>query len=270
MKIAVLSYDSPEVMRSFAQRRHITYPLLADPGSENIRRIGVLNENYKKDDLRYDGVPFPGTFLLDRNGKVTAKHFEDEHHERFTAASLLVRHFGDVDGARTEAETQHLRVSYTATNAVVSVGTRITLVVDVKMNPGMHVYAPSVSKGYIPIEWTMEESKAWLARPVEFPPARTMRVRSLNETFPVYSGSFRLIRDFTVGEIFEHRQVLAEDGSLSVRATLRYQACDVRQCYPPRSIPLAWTFATQAHDQVRVDEQLQIENIRRAKKNRKK
>ena len=31
--VAALSYDSPEVLKDFASRRHITYPLLSDPES---------------------------------------------------------------------------------------------------------------------------------------------------------------------------------------------------------------------------------------------
>jgi hypothetical protein len=266
IRIAALSYDSVDVMRSFANRKNITYPLLSDRGSEIIRRLGVLNENYRKDDLRYDGVAWPGTFMLDNFGVITAKYFEDEHHERYTSANLLVRHFGEVDGSvQTEIETPHLKVRSSASNAVVGVGTRIALVLDVELKPNMHVYAPSASGGYIPVQWTIEESKAWLARPVEFPKAKTLYLKLLKESFPVYENHFRIVRDFTVGEIFEHRAV-ASDGSLTVKGAFRYQACSDRECYPPRSVPLGWTFRTQVHDQIRVEEKYQIENLRRQKR----
>jgi hypothetical protein len=203
--------------------------------------------------------------MLDASGVITAKYFEDEHHERYTSANLLVRQFGEVDGpVQTEVETPHLKLRSSASNAVLGVGTRITLVLDVELKPKMHVYAPTVVEGYIPVDWTIEESKAWIARAVEFPKPKTMYFHLLKETLPVYETRFRLIRDFTAGEIFEHKAALP-GASLRVKGTFRYQACTDRECFPPRSVPLVWTFQTQEHDQIRVDEKYQIENLRRLK-----
>lgn len=41
--LAVISYDSPEVLADFSKRQGITYPLLSDVGSATIRRYGILN-----------------------------------------------------------------------------------------------------------------------------------------------------------------------------------------------------------------------------------
>ncbi len=40
--LCAISYDPVEVVRDFAQRRGITYPLLADPHSVIIRRFGLF------------------------------------------------------------------------------------------------------------------------------------------------------------------------------------------------------------------------------------
>lgn len=37
------------------------------------------------------GIAFPGTFILDRKGRVTSRFFEDFYVERNTVSSLLVR-----------------------------------------------------------------------------------------------------------------------------------------------------------------------------------
>ena len=41
--VAAISYDSPDILKSFATRRGITFPLLSDEGSKVIRSFGILN-----------------------------------------------------------------------------------------------------------------------------------------------------------------------------------------------------------------------------------
>ena len=41
--VAAISYDSVEVLSDFAQRRGITFPLLADDDSSVITEFGILN-----------------------------------------------------------------------------------------------------------------------------------------------------------------------------------------------------------------------------------
>ena len=63
------------------------------------------------------GIPYPGTYLVDRAGRVTAKYFEDDYTQRYTSADILVSRFGESAGAaHTVAEGKHLRVSASASN----------------------------------------------------------------------------------------------------------------------------------------------------------
>ena len=43
LKLAAISYDSVEILKSFADRRKIDFPLLSDPDSKAIRAYEVLN-----------------------------------------------------------------------------------------------------------------------------------------------------------------------------------------------------------------------------------
>ena len=98
--LAAISYDSREILADFARRQGITFPLLSDVGSATITRYGILNTvaeealgpNGKDPALLADlrvyatvgeaserlrGIPFPGTFVVDRRGRVTSRFFED-------------------------------------------------------------------------------------------------------------------------------------------------------------------------------------------------
>ena len=248
LAVASLSYDSAAILKEFAGRKKITYPMLSDPESKVIRAFGILNTNMEPGNMAY-GIPFPGMYVIDARGVVKAKYFEDDHRERYTAADVLTREFGGDGVEKTTVETPHLTLTYSASDASMMPGARTALVLDLELKKGMHVYAPGVQKDYIPIEWKMAESKAWLALPPTYPGAKKLRLKVIHETVPVYEGHVRLLRDLIIGQ--------GTEGALTIEGTFRYQACDDKECYPPRSIPLQWTFHIDPLDRQRSPAELQ-------------
>jgi len=57
--VAAISYDSIGALKNFADRQHITYPLLSDPDSKIIRAFDYPDETTKPETLTY-GIPYPG------------------------------------------------------------------------------------------------------------------------------------------------------------------------------------------------------------------
>jgi len=238
------------------------YPLLSDPESKIIRAFDILNENFPRDNPWF-GVPYPGTFLIDERGVDKAKYFEDDHRESYTAASILAHEFGGDGLAKTTVETPHLSLSYGSSDASLSPGRRATLIVDIELKPRMHVYAPGVEGSYIPIEWTISDSKGWIAHPTSYPASRKLHLPAIDETVPVYEGRFRLTRDLTIGQPQEVGPLLGPERTVTIEGVFRYQACDDRMCYIPRNIPLKWTFPIDRLDSQRAPVELQ----RKAKQN---
>ena len=91
--LAAISYDSVGILKNFAERRGITFPLLSDPESKIIQSFGILNESAPKN-TPFSGIPYPGTYLLDPKGVVVSKYFVDDFRERDTAGEILVKQFG--------------------------------------------------------------------------------------------------------------------------------------------------------------------------------
>jgi thiol:disulfide interchange protein DsbD len=143
-----------------------------------------------------------------------------------------------VASVQTTAETPHLRLSASASTNRVRPGQRIALTLDIELKPNMHVYAPSV-EGYIPIQWSMAPNAAIMAQPVATPPPQMLHLEALDETLPVYSGRFRLVREISLAADAKLK------GAVAIEGTLRYQACDDRMCYLPKSVPLKWTLQVQ-------------------------
>ena len=51
--MAAISYDSVALLKEFAERKKISYPLLSDPESAIIRAFGILNDNFPPGDPWY-------------------------------------------------------------------------------------------------------------------------------------------------------------------------------------------------------------------------
>jgi peroxiredoxin len=92
IKVVGISYDSVEVLKRFADKQKITFPLLSDPESKTIIDYSIKNKEMvgkKFGNVNLEGVPYPGTFLVDRNGVIRAKLFLEGYRARHTVDDLL-------------------------------------------------------------------------------------------------------------------------------------------------------------------------------------
>jgi peroxiredoxin len=75
-RVAGLSYDNPEILQATTVKRRLIYTLLSDPKSEIIDRYNLRDPQYPPGNFAY-GVPKPIIFVLDTQGIVKAKLYED-------------------------------------------------------------------------------------------------------------------------------------------------------------------------------------------------
>lgn len=244
-------------LKVFADRQHITYPLLSDPDSKIIRTYDILNEAVKPGTPTY-GIPYPGVYVVDAQGRVVSKYFEDDYRERVSTAEILARRFGaPVDVVRGEVEAKHLQITTAASNDIARPGLRIALSLDIEMKPGIHVYAPGV-QGYIPIDWRLDEGGPAAKRPsFEYPHSEMLRLEAIGETVPVYRGHIRIRREITFGQESVLKPLVSPTGEVIVKGLFRYQACDDRKCYVPEDVPLVWRFKYEGLDRQRVPSEFQ-------------
>ena len=87
-KMAGISYDTPEILSTFIERRKIAYTLLSDPKSEIIDRFGLRDPQYRPGSRAY-GVPRPVIFVIDRTGTIKAKLYEETYQKRPPAALVV-------------------------------------------------------------------------------------------------------------------------------------------------------------------------------------
>lgn len=235
--VAVITYDSADVLKEFADKYGVTYPLLSDAGSKTITAWGLLN---KEATGRSAGIPHPGTFVIDRSGVVVSRAFEQAYQERRSAASLLAEVSGTPARPISTVRGSHATVELSVSDPVAVLGHRITLSARVTPAPRNHVYAPG-QKGYIPVSLTLKDSSGYKSHPARFPSSTTYLFEPLNETVQVYSAPFTITQDVTVALTADARARAAKGEALSIEGELEYQACDDKVCHRPETLPVVWT-----------------------------
>jgi peroxiredoxin len=85
-QVVVVSYESVDVLKRVAQQRGVTFLLLSDPGSKTIETYGILNREATG---RAKGVPYPGIFILDRQGVIRSKLADADYRVRPSSAEVI-------------------------------------------------------------------------------------------------------------------------------------------------------------------------------------
>ena len=70
-------------------------------------------------------------------------------------------------------------------------------------------------------------------------------MEELGETHLVYTKPFRIVQDVTIAKHALVKGSGTGNSTITVKGTLKYQACDTSICYAPVSVPITWTLALQ-------------------------
>lgn len=259
-----ISYDSQDTLAAFSKQHGITFPLLADVGSETIRRYGILNTvaeeglgpNGKDPDViaqvklyvsanganeRQRGIPFPGTFIVDRSGRVKARFFEDSYTVRNTVSNIRVRlNSLSTSVAATRVESRQLEVVTYPSDTSIAPGNRFSIVAQITPRNGIHVYAPGAGN-YKVIELKVLPSRYIRTFKPVYPKSELYFFKPLNEHVPTYQKPFTISQDVVLDGQASTRTALNGRTSMTIGGALTYQACDDRLCYDQVTLPLSWT-----------------------------
>jgi peroxiredoxin len=86
VRVYAISVDSPEQSRDFAQKiaadgkGPVSFQLLSDPGHRVIDGYGIRDPEYNGQ--KFEGIPHPAVYVIDKNGRVTWLTFEEDYKKR--------------------------------------------------------------------------------------------------------------------------------------------------------------------------------------------
>ncbi len=244
-----------DVLGQFGLDHGITYRMLGDVGSVNLDRLGLVDRDIEAHQAefgvptgeRHRGVAYPAVFLLDEQGVVRQKRIQRNYRLRETGATLLEAALG-----RGVLGADPVGLESPSVAGPVQVGLRLDhpyyrpfqinrAHVDVQIAPGFHVYSEPVPPGFHAFSVEVEPPE-WAVGTPELPPAtRTLQLEGLQETFVCHEAGFTAVVPFAVLQ-------RAGSGAMTVAFTIRYQACDDRECFPPVAQRIAFDLEEQGLD----------------------
>ena len=283
--LAAISYDSVAVLREFASRKGITFPLLADHESNVIRTFGVLNRRYPKGTL----LDVTSEQITNALGDVPVYGVDIPvriRHRSPRQACLAVRFRNGRAATHRRCHTRTIHRRAHGREPAISVegpcasrrdgeqcgggsGSRLWLGLELKPPSGFHLYAPEVGRSYHGLEWKMDESSCWYQSEPAYPKPQWRHFAFEENDLPVYEGDIRINRELVLKPVlsaaepslFHLFQNVCLDSNSRVKAlgVVSFQACDERQCYPPQSVPVEWKFHFVPPDMVRASPELRRE-----------
>jgi hypothetical protein len=144
------------------------------------------------------------------------------------------------DDAPVIVNARHLQITLTHTGRVVIPGMGVRLIADIQVAQDVHVYAPGV-KDYNPLQLTVDPLPGVEPRAPSYPKSKLLFLKSINEQVPVFEGKFRVVHDVTIPSSPEFISSLQPKGkTITVTGELKYQACTLKVCFLPASVPLKW------------------------------
>lgn len=111
-------------------------------------------------------------------------------------------------------------------------GTTDTLLVTLRIAPGLHVQAnPAAAEFLIPLRLELDPPPGVEPGAIVYPPPRIHRLEETGDELWVCEGTVVIRVPVAIPGSFADRSAL-------VRGTLRWQACDAKRCFAPRSMPI--------------------------------
>ncbi|MEO7658916.1 MAG: redoxin domain-containing protein, partial [Pyrinomonadaceae bacterium] len=92
IRLYAISIDTPEESRNFLENiaadgnGSVKFDLLSDPGHRVIDGYGLRDHDY--DGQKFEGLPHPSIYLIDKNGRVAWAKIEDDYQKRPTKDEL--------------------------------------------------------------------------------------------------------------------------------------------------------------------------------------
>ena len=153
-------------------------------------------------------------------------------------AGVAQQQFGDLQGGAVRtARPGREYVTYAAEPAVVAARKRSIVEVHLVVGAGFHVNSHTPKSDLlIPTVAKLDSQDAGVrVEPVEYP-------RGVSYSFATDPGE---VLDVYTGAVVLRVPVVAAAGEHVLTGTLRYQACDQKSCFPPKTLQLAVPFTAR-------------------------
>ena len=239
-----ISNDPVKILKDFASKYGITFPLLSDEDSKVIKSFGIMNQLISPDEgksMNWYGIAYPGTYYLDSEGVVADKDFHQHHARRASGSSVLARALGNEIETNSDTAQSILSDGVSIKVGISEPALRLEmisqLIVDIDIPEGMHAYAAGAPEAFTPISLKVEGEGIRLGE-TQWPASTDLHMPELDLTAPTYFDKVRVIVPITVtSEKIRLGHEIAD--SLQFSVTASFQLCNETACDLPQQATVA-------------------------------
>ena len=210
-----------------------------------IRRYGILNDQIGRDGAFLEGIPYPGAYVTDEAGVVTAKFFHDTYKKRDSPENLLDAAAGTIEINGDEPNVHNsdpeipISIFVRGGRGTIRQGIIRHLIVRFKLPDDLHIYGEPVPIGMVPTTVSASGSAGLVFEDPIFPPSVELVLKNANIGLRVWSGQVDVVIPFyAVGSLASETRPLDRD-TADINVVLRYQACDDSICLSPQTDTLS-------------------------------
>ena len=242
-EVFAVSNDPVERLADFSASQNITFDLLSDEDSAVIRSFGILNTLIEPDEgkhMRWYGIPYTGTYIIDEHGVVLDKEFHQHHARRLSGAALLHK-LVDIlpepssDAPRGVSSGDDVGLEISLADATLKLEVITLLVCRIRVASGRHLYGAGAPDAFSPATLSFEGDGLRFGDPV-WPESDWMHYEALGMDVPVHGGEVVVTVPVTVTSSLVRLGHGLDQPEVSIKATLNYQSCDELACSLPDAI----------------------------------
>lgn len=151
---------------------------------------------------------------------------------------------GGLASATVKADTAHLSMTATISDAAAAPGKRLSIVVNVNPGRGMHLYAAG-NHDYQMVRLVIDPQPWLRLHELAYPASEIYHFKPLDERVEGYMKPFQLRHTFTMLATSAAQKQLASMATVTLAGALEYQACDDKVCFNPSRVPICFTLQMQ-------------------------
>ncbi len=240
LKLYAISYDEQDALADFVEHQGITYTMLSDSKSRVIREYGILNTQVPAHQLPFYGIPFPGTYVIDEEGRVIAKFFPRQIAMRESAETFIDSALGELfindDELQVSGGDDDVKIDviFHGGDSLKTCLQR-KVIVRFHLPEGLHIYGEPVPEGMVATSVEITGPDGLKVEAPILPPSETLRIDALDTELQVWSGQVDIVVPvWATDKLAPMNSGAIKRGTEELTIRVRYQACDDTACRIPR------------------------------------
>lgn len=189
-------------------------------------------------DRGFYGLPFPGVYVTDAEGRVTEKFFHRNFATRTSAGAIRNSAIGRIlsmhETPSTELSEEHVKVSAFLADESLRFETSSTVYVRFEVADGYHMYGAPLPEGFIASTANVAATKGVRIGEPRYPQTTPHEFPALGVTLNVYEGVTDVAIPVILGSEILDWSLQDKPTEIELPIEVVFQACSEKVCFRPQ------------------------------------